>query len=191
MTLNSPLELYRRGLSQCVTPLRSATDGDWSVRAGTLEWTCRQTVDHVTDCIFSYALQIAGRVRGDFLRLEQLHAQPDADPTDLVDSLEAVGRMFAAVVEEAPPKTISSDGYFDLSLTDWVARALNELLLHTYDVLSGLGVRFAPSTEICAFVLQTPALWMYDRADRTAADAWRTMCAASGRPDSPARGKDT
>ena len=178
-----PVDLYDRGLRLCVASLRSVADLDWSVGAGTLEWSCWQTVDHITDCIFSYALQIAGRVRGGFLRLEPLRAHPDARPAELVDSLQAVGHMFAAVVEDAPPDIISSDAYFDLSLSDWVARALNELLLHTYDVLSGLGAGFAPSPDVCTFVLHTPALWMYDGVDRTAADVWRTMRTASGRPD--------
>jgi uncharacterized protein (TIGR03083 family) len=173
--------LYDSGLSQCASSLRSVADRDWSVPAGTLEWTCWQTVDHVTDCIFSYALQIAGRVRGGFLRLEQLHALPDAGPAELLDSLDAVGRMFAAVVEQAPPATISSDGYFDLSLSEWVARALNEMLLHTYDVMSGLGEGFTPQRDLCGFVLQTPALWMYDGVDREAADPWHVMRTTSER----------
>jgi hypothetical protein len=173
--------LYDSGLSQCGSSLGSVLDRDWSVPAGTLEWSCWQTVDHITDCIFSYALQIAGRVRGGFLRLEELHALPDAGPADLVDSLDAVGRMFAAVIEEAPPDTITSDGVFDLSLSDWVARALNEMLLHTYDVMSGLGAGFTPRRDLCAFVLQTPALWMYDGVDRAGTDAWHLMRTASGR----------
>ena len=181
-TTDQLIALYDGGLSQCRSSLGSVVDRDWSVPAGALEWTCWQTVDHITDCVFSYALQIAGRVRGGFLRLQELHALPDADPAALLDSLDAVGRMFAAVVEEAPPDTISSDGYFDLSLSDWVARALNEMLLHTYDVMSGLGADFTPSHEVCTFVLQTPALWTYDGADRAATDAWRMMRITAGRP---------
>jgi hypothetical protein len=90
--------------------------------------------------------------------------------------------MFAAVVEEAPLDTISSDAYFDLSPSDWVARALNEMLLHTYDVMSGLSAGFTPSPDLCAFVLHTPALWIYDGVDRAATDAWHMMRATSGRP---------
>ena len=39
-----------------VTTLRSAADGDWSVAAGPLEWTCWTTLDHTIDCVFSYVL---------------------------------------------------------------------------------------------------------------------------------------
>ena len=33
-----------------------AAGRDWSVPAGSLEWTCLATADHTIDCIFSYAL---------------------------------------------------------------------------------------------------------------------------------------
>jgi hypothetical protein len=34
--------------------LAGATERDWQVPAGTLEWTCRETVEHVNDALFSY-----------------------------------------------------------------------------------------------------------------------------------------
>jgi len=77
----------------------------------------------VTDCIFSYALQVAGRVRGGWLKLNELHARPEANPSELVDALAAVGQMFTAVLRDAPTDMISSDAYVDLRLADWVARA--------------------------------------------------------------------
>ncbi|HSO95274.1 MAG TPA: DinB family protein [Acidimicrobiia bacterium] len=176
------IDLLETGLSQCIAALRAMVDRDWSARAGTLDWTCWQTVDHVTDCLFSYGLQIAGRVQGGWLKLQELHAQPEASPSELLDSLDAVGNLFVAIVRDAPADVISSDGYFDLQIADWIARALNEALLHTFDVLSGLGASLEPSRDVCAFVLATPTLWMYDGVDdRRAPDPWSAMLVGSGR----------
>ena len=35
------------------------TDRDWSVRAGSLEWDCWHTAEHIGDCLLSYAWQLA------------------------------------------------------------------------------------------------------------------------------------
>ena len=137
----------------------------------------------MTDCLFSYGLQVAGRVRDGWLRLEELHGRPDATPRQLIASLCAVGTMFEAVLTAAPADSVASDSVSELGLADWVARGLNELLLHTSDVLRGFGESFEPSRDLASFVLATPTLWMYDGVERSShVDAWRTMLAGSGRP---------
>ena len=181
-----PSELFRTGFDDAVRQLRSVTDRDWTVSAGGLDWSCWQTVDHVADCIFSYSLQLAGRVRDGWLHLEELHAQPEATPGQLLEALTAVGNVFEAVLHAAPERAVASDGLFELGVSDWTARALNELLLHTHDVLAGLGKRFEPSGDVCAFVLASPTLWMYDGIERAGPDAWTTMLVGSGRPTSAA-----
>ncbi|HEV3452408.1 MAG TPA: DinB family protein [Acidimicrobiia bacterium] len=184
-TMPGPIELFGVGLGESLGALSRVADRDWSAPAGTLDWSCWQTVDHVTDCLFSYSLQLAGRVRDGWLRLTELHAQPDATPSQLVEALGAVGRTFEAVLAAAPADAVASDTIFDLRPSDWAARALNELLLHTYDVLVGLGDEFEPSRAVCSFVLSTPTLWMYDGVERLdVPDPWRTMLVGSGRPTS-------
>jgi hypothetical protein len=181
-TTERVIELFGAGLGESLRALTRVADRDWSAPAGTLDWSCWQTVDHMTDCVFSYSLQLAGRVRDGWLRLTELHAQPDATPPQLVESLGAVGHTFEAVLAAAPADAIASDAIFDLRPSDWAARALNELLLHTHDVLVGLGDGFEPSRAVCSFVFSTPTLWMYDGVERmNVADAWRTMLVGSGR----------
>jgi hypothetical protein len=176
------VEVFATGYAEAASALRGAVTGDWSVAAGTLDWSCWRTVDHVTDCIFSYTLQLAGEVRDGWLHLEELHAKPDATPEQLLDALGTVARLFEVVLGSTPPDSVASDGLSDLDGADWAARALNELLLHTYDVASGLGSAFEPSAAVCAFVLASPKLWMYDGVDRADThDPWRTMLVSSGR----------
>jgi hypothetical protein len=64
---------------------RSAVDRDWSVPAGTLEWSCWKTADHTVDCVFSYAFFLASRRQDNYPPFGELHALPNATPADIVD----------------------------------------------------------------------------------------------------------
>jgi hypothetical protein len=37
---------------------RGAAAADWHARVGTLEWDCRETVEHLSDDLFAYAAQL-------------------------------------------------------------------------------------------------------------------------------------
>ena len=165
-----------------VVSLTSVADRNWSVAAGDLEWSCWQTLDHLVDCVLSYALQLAGRAQTGWLALQELHALPSATPPQLVEAFGAVSQTFVAVVRAAPERVTASDGLHELDIPDWVARATFEVLLHVHDVLTGLGGRFEPPPEVCAATLASPALWGIDRArGENAVDAWDALLVVSGR----------
>ncbi len=44
-----------------VTTLREAPTAAWSGKAGSLEWDCWETVEHLSDALFSYAVQLGPR----------------------------------------------------------------------------------------------------------------------------------
>ena len=170
--------------------LDSVAQEDWSRPAGTLEWTCWETLDHTVDCLFSYTLQVAAGAKSGFLPFNELHAEPGASPEDLLAGLRGVGSMFVAVVRLAPPETAASDGVFSLGLSDWCARAAYELSLHGHDVLSGLGAVLDLPDELCASIVASPALWMFDRDRASAAsDPWTALLVGSGRPGPSTRGR--
>jgi hypothetical protein len=167
-----------------IDALTQVVDADWTTRAGVLEWSCWRTVDHMVDCLFSYAMQIGARAQFGFLPFEELHAKPDAAPLDLVAGLRSVTALLVAVVRDSPGTVTASDGVFELSLSDWCARAAYELILHTHDVVCGLGRELDPPLELCRVILESDALWMLDSEQaKSGSDPWAALLLGSGRPE--------
>ncbi|MGH9090226.1 MAG: maleylpyruvate isomerase N-terminal domain-containing protein [Acidimicrobiales bacterium] len=162
--------------------LAPLVDRDWSVPAGELAWSCRETVGHLVDCLLSYTLQVAARRAGDWLPVGEAHVAAGATPPDLLATLGAVSTTFSAVLATAPPATTASDGVVSLGVDDWAARGAYELLVHGYDIAFGLGGTVHPPSAICAWILSSPNLWMLDRSRATpGAGPWERLLLASGR----------
>jgi hypothetical protein len=86
----------------------------------------------------------------------------------------------ASAAEAALRPVIDRDWSVRADPADYLGRACVEILVHTDDALTGLGVAFAPPAELCQRVLaqQFPdavAAGTYD-------DPWGTLPAATGRP---------
>ncbi|MCU1458530.1 MAG: acetyltransferase [Actinomycetia bacterium] len=169
-------------VTDAVTAVAATDDADWSAPAASLQWSCRQTLDHTIDCVFSYGFQFAARADGAFLPFGELHSLPEAEPGDLITGLRAVGDTFLAVVRSAPEGAAASDGVYLMHADDWCARAAYEVLLHGHDVVRGLGGSFTPPAALCTAVMSSPTLWMFDRSQAVGSDPWVDLLAGSGRP---------
>jgi hypothetical protein len=164
-----------------------AADHDWSARAGTLDWTCRQTADHAVDTVLAPALFLASRKQDEYPAGEPFTVGADATPAMLVDALRTVARVLADVVRAAPAETraiIWRD--HTAPPPDFVPRAGFELALHTHDVCSGLGVPFAPSASAVDHLRQHTRDWPYWsqpgwRPLAMTGDPWHDLLVSSGR----------
>jgi hypothetical protein len=129
-------------------------------------------------------MQIGARAQSGYLPFEELHAKPEAMPLDLVAGLRSVTALLVAVVRDSPGTVTASDGVLELVLADWCARAAYELVLHTHDVVSGLGRNLAPPLELCGVIMESDALWMLNRAQaNVGSDPWADLLLGSGRPE--------
>lgn len=166
----------------------SAVERDWSVPAGTLEWTCLATAEHTVDCVFSYALMLASRKTDGYPAFDLLRALPDAGPTDLVEGLRAVTTMLTATIRAAPPDARAT--IFGGSRAPVVAgpahfapRGGLEIALHAHDVCSGLGVGFAPPADLCARLFLATDGWPGAVEGFVPTGApWPDLVTRSGRP---------
>lgn len=175
-------EEFDQAVSESVDALRLAAVDDWSKVAFALDWTCRSTVDHIIDCVFSYAMQVAARAGGGFLPFNELHATTEASNHELVDGLVAVARILHDLVVCAPGETVASDGVVSMGLADWCARGAYEIALHTYDVMAGLGRDWQLSDAMSDVITSSPMLWMFDSTQvEHASTGFAKLLSGSGR----------
>jgi hypothetical protein len=165
---------------------QSAVDLDWSVPAGTLEWSCWTTADHTIDCVFSYAFFLASRRLDSYPPFGELHAFADASPRDLVHGLRAATNMLSAVITAADPDVEAAIGLGPHARNgrpaDFAARGALEMVLHTYDVCTGLGVMFDPPREPCLRLRDTTQNWPGQVQLPPTDDPWSDLLERSGRP---------
>ena len=170
--------------SSAVSSLRPATDRDWSVQAGTLEWDCWHTAEHIGDCLLSYAAQLAARPATRYVRF-LASADKDASPAEVLEFAEAGARILAASVRTARPHVRA---YHPTGMADpegFAAMGCVEALLHGSDIAQGLGLSLDPPRQVCSRVLAR--MFPDVAADLPGTDPWEALQWATGRTELPGR----
>ena len=171
--------LVAAAISQQV--LGTVLDEDWTKLAGTLEWTCQRTLDHLIDGTVFYSGQVANQAHK---RLPPIRrGDPNATIEDLLTTVDTVAHIFAATLQSA-----STEGRFfhPAGMADrsgYAAMSCVELLVHSSDISAGLGVPFAPPSELCERVIRRLFPWI----DDVGPDACATMRWTTGRLEIPGR----
>ncbi|MFE4859640.1 hypothetical protein [Streptomyces sp. NPDC056670] len=178
-----------------VTALRAGLGADWSVPAGPLEWDCWETVEHLSDDLFAYAVQLGPAqppLDGEVPYLWEakrpggprnaVHADRAAGPAGLLGTLEASGALLTAMVRTTSPEVRAYHGFGISDPEGFGAMGIVETLLHTHDVAEGLGLTWTPPAGLCDRVLARLFRDVPDDPDR-----WRVLLWAGGRADLPGR----
>jgi hypothetical protein len=150
------------------------TRDDWSRRAGELDASCLDTVDHLVSGLLFYANQLANRAHERLPRLRDFDT--GAPVEELVVLVPAAAAVLGAVARASGP---GARAYHPAGMADaegFLAMGCDELLVHTGDVAAGLGLSFAPPDELCAAVLARLFPW----APRET-PPWPTLLWANGR----------
>ena len=174
----------RRAARTCVAALSPLVDRDWSIRAGDLEWTAWETLDHIVDALGFCAAHLANR------RTERLPfstgsivAKRDGEipvpPAALLAGVEAMAAVLADVVTAAPPgaRAAAYPGRPALGAPDFITIGCTEVLNHTDDICRGFDVPFDPPSPLCQKLIDHGSPW----ALRLGVDPWTALRFASGR----------
>lgn len=168
----------------------SAAGADWSVQAGTVEWTCLATADHAVDCVYAPAFFLASRRLDGYPEIGvDLTLGARATPALLVESLEIASRMLVAIVNDTDPDVraviFRRPEVMTAPPADFLPRGAMELILHAHDVCAGLGVPFEPPADICRRLREHTRPWpmwtvAWDGLPDTD-DPWADLLEGSGR----------
>ena len=179
----------RRAAALSREALVSLSEADWSRPAHGLEWSCWRTLRHMTGCLDWYGMLLATPSQEPFpLRLlPQPEYSAEYPLALLLAMLERKASVLAVV---AAASDASVRGFHDFGQPDpigYVAMGCAEILLHTDDIVRGLGQTFQPPDGLCRGI--TARLFPWAPTD---ADPWSTLRWAVGReslpgyPDTPA-----
>ncbi|NEB74551.1 hypothetical protein G3I40_04785 [Streptomyces sp. SID14478] len=175
--------------------LRPARDADWDVLAGSLEWTCWETGEHLADDLFGYAAQIGsphpmadayvpfgGQRRRPEGPVNTITADKSAGPAGLLQVIEACGGLLAAVARVTPGSARGEHVFGASDPEGFAAMGVIETLVHAHDMTSGLGLDFVPPADLCARTLHR----LFPDAPE-GAEPWAALLWLTGRGELPGR----
>jgi hypothetical protein len=169
------------------------------VPAGELEWTCWETVEHVSDDLFGYACQL-GPKRPPLDRYvpfgahdrrpggpnETIYAIPGAGTAGLIEVLEATGALLVAMVQTSSPDVRAYHPYGISDPAGFAAMGVVEVLVHMSDIAGSLGIEWTPPEDLCGRVLAR----LFPDAP-TDTGRWATLLWATGRQEIPGHARLT
>jgi len=180
-------ELLSESTREMERALDSSLDADWKRPAGDLDWSCRQTGEHVADDLFSYASQVLAQPMDDYLPIE-VTLLPEATPAGLLRSIVMCGELLRLAVSSASEDARAWHPYGISDPEGFAAMGIVEVLVHTHDITRGLDINWAPPDELCMPALlrlfpdaeegqpSEVLLWCTGRAplgDRPRLETWR------------------
>lgn len=179
--------------------LRGAPPEAWEEKAGSLEWDCWETVEHLSDDLFAYAAQLGPKAppldgevpfvwesRRAGGPANAIHADRTAGPAGLLQVLDASGALLVAMARTASPETRAYHVFGVSDPEGFAAMGIVETVVHTYDLAQGLGLVWTPPADICARVLAR----LFPEAP-SGTDPWPTLLWATGRGDLEGRPRPT
>ncbi|WP_043634024.1 maleylpyruvate isomerase N-terminal domain-containing protein [Nonomuraea candida] len=174
---------------------RASGPAAWQARAGSLDWTCWETAEHLADDLFAYAVQLGLTVPPLDVNVpfamesrtpggprNAVRADPAAGVTGLLQVLQSSGALLAAMVRTAPPHARAHHIFGPADASACAAMGLVETLVHVHDLAGGLGLDWTPPARLCARALAR----LFPGAPG-GADPWTTLLWATGRAELPGR----
>ena len=202
----------QHAVAAAVDTLAGAAERDWHIPAAGLDWDCWETLEHLSDDLFSYAAQLGPRrppLTGPIPFAWQprrpggpanaIFSDPAAGNAGLLEVLEACGGLLSAIVRVSPPELRAYHVFGVSDPAGFAAMGVVETLVHTHDVATALGLGWTPDAGLAGRALSrlfpdAPAgtdpwptlLWATGRgeiADRPRLESWRW----DGTPRDPGR----
>jgi predicted RNA-binding Zn-ribbon protein involved in translation (DUF1610 family) len=142
------LERAIRTMGDVLEPLSAR---DWSVPAGTLDRTCRETLAHLGHELLAYATNVAGRPQDSYLTPE-LVTLDDLPVSAMLPAVETCGGLLVTALLAATPNLPTWHSRPN-DVSGFAALGVAEVVLHTYDITRGLKVNWWPPAKFSTRIL--------------------------------------
>lgn len=163
--------------------LGSHLERDWSTRAGSLEWDCRETLDHIIDGLDVYAVLLATRATR-FAPAVRISRDPSVPIKGLLRIIRAKAAVLAEVAQAAPAGARGFHPRGSADASGFIAMGCNEILIHSADIGHGFGDAFTGPPDLVAKLLSRLFPWAPQDDD-----PWTTLLWANDRIELPPRGR--
>ncbi|WP_051722534.1 maleylpyruvate isomerase N-terminal domain-containing protein [Streptomyces albus] len=125
---------------------------DWARPAHGLDWTCRQTLDHLALGLTGYAGLLIARSDDRYITLFA-SLDPEATVPACLEGLRIAVSFLTTTVRDTPAEARAWHPWGHSDAAGFAAMGITELTLHTYDITRGLGLPWSPPDGLSAAVL--------------------------------------
>ncbi|MFD5317225.1 maleylpyruvate isomerase N-terminal domain-containing protein [Streptomyces sp. NPDC127098] len=139
MTAQRWADLLSTATELSLDTLLSGADQDWSRPAHGLDWTCRETLDHLALGLVGYTGLLVSRPTDRYVTLFAT-LDPEAPVPDCLDGLRIAAALLATTVRDTDPDARAWHPWGHSDAGGFAAMGITELTLHTHDIARALGL---------------------------------------------------
>ncbi|AJT66557.1 maleylpyruvate isomerase N-terminal domain-containing protein [Streptomyces chattanoogensis] len=152
MTTPPWTDLLSATTDDCLAALLEASDRDWSHPAHELDWTCRQTLDHLALGLIGYTGLLIARPDDRYITLFA-SLDPQAPVHTCLEGLRIAATLLTSTVRGTAADARAWHPWGHSDATGFAAMGITELSVHTHDITRALGHPWAPPDDSSAAVL--------------------------------------
>ncbi|ONI92821.1 hypothetical protein ALI22I_01695 [Saccharothrix sp. ALI-22-I] len=154
MTIPWP-DLPTEVATEVIGVLDKGVDRDWSTTAGGTRMSCRQMLDHITLAVTGYAGLLIARPQPDRPRYIALRTGNDrnASVPECFESITIAATLLSHTVRATGPDVRAYHSWGTSDAPGFAAMGAVEMLVHTHDVTSSLGLDWTPPDDLAAQVV--------------------------------------
>lgn len=184
-------DLLAAATDDCLAALLKGADQDWSRPAHALDWTCRQTLDHLALGLMGYTGLLIARPDDRYITLFA-SLDPQAPIPACLDGLRIAASLLTSTVRDTTAEARAWHPWGHSDATGFAAMGITELAVHTYDITRALGLSWAPpAVAQCRWGIVSGARSSPGRAHSRTRSSRRPRCTATSahrRGDGSVRG---
>ncbi|WP_190090288.1 maleylpyruvate isomerase N-terminal domain-containing protein [Streptomyces melanogenes] len=145
-------DLLAAATDDCLGALLKGAGQDWSRPAHGLDWTCRETLDHLALGLTGYTGLLIARPDDRYITLFA-SLDPQASVPACLDGLRIAASLLTSTVRDTTADARAWHPWGHSDATGFAAMGITELAVHTYDITRALGLSWTPPDDLSTAVL--------------------------------------